>query len=78
MFSLKRVIAHFRETIFTKREKRSGSNDDNANDTADDSTTLTQQIITVGPVSNGDAVQFYKLAQQLELTARGLYCAKYV
>lgn len=58
--------------------KISGSNDDNANDTADDSTTLTQQIITVGPVSNGDAVQFYKLAQQLELTARGLYCAKYV
>ena len=51
---------------------------ENANDTADGGTTLTQQIITVGPVSNGDAMQFLQLAEKLKLTERKLYVSKWV
>ena len=52
--------------------------DKTGNDTADSGTTLTQQIITVGPVSNGDAMQFLQLAEKLKLTERKLYVSKWV
>ena len=40
--------------------------------------TGTMQKITIGPVSNGDAMKFYNLAKELKLTDIGLYKAKYV
>lgn len=36
------------------------------------------QIITVGPVTRGDADQFYMLASRLDLLDRGLYKQEYV
>ena len=36
------------------------------------------QIITVGPVTRGDADQFYMLASKLDLLDRGLYKQEYV
>ena len=36
------------------------------------------QKITIGPVSNGDAMKFYNLAKELKLTDMGLYKAEYV
>ena len=36
------------------------------------------QLITIGPVSNGDAVTIYKQAQTLGLVDAGLYKAEYV
>ena len=38
----------------------------------------TMQKITIGPVSNGDAMKFYNLAKELKLTDMGLYKAEYV
>lgn len=38
----------------------------------------TMQKIEIGPVSNGDAMQIYNLAQSLGLTKNGLYKAEYV
>ena len=40
--------------------------------------TGTVQKITIGPVSNGDAMKFYNLAKELKLTDMGLYKAEYV
>lgn len=36
------------------------------------------QELTIGPVSNGDAMKFYNLAKELKLTDMGLYKAEYV
>ena len=41
-------------------------------------TTHTMQKITIGPVSNGNAMKFYNLAKELKLTDMGLYKAEYV
>lgn len=38
----------------------------------------TMQEITIGPVSNGDALKIYNLAKTLGLTDQGLYKAEYV
>lgn len=38
----------------------------------------TMQQITIGPVSNGDALKIYNLAKTLGLTDQGLYKAEYV
>lgn len=35
------------------------------------------QILTIGPVTSGDAMQFFQLAQKLDLVDRGLYKAVY-
>lgn len=40
--------------------------------------TGTMQKITIGPVSNGDAMNFYNLAKELKLTDMRLYKAEYV
>lgn len=40
--------------------------------------TKTMQQITIGPVSNGDALKIYNLAKTLGLTDQGLYKAEYV
>lgn len=36
------------------------------------------QKITIGPVTNGDAMKIYNLAKELKLTEQGLYKAEYV
>lgn len=38
----------------------------------------TMQKITIGPVTNGDAMKFYSLAKELKLTDQGLYKSEYV
>lgn len=40
--------------------------------------TYTMQKITIGSVSNGDAMNFYNLEKELKLTDMGLYKAEYV
>lgn len=44
---------------------------------AEETTTGKTQIITIGPVTNGDAMKILALCKELKLTDQGLYTSKY-
>lgn len=49
-----------------------------AEESAAPSSAVKTQLLTIGPVTNGDAMQIYKLCKELKLTDAGLYKAEYV